>query len=405
MRIYLLVSHLVPFYVLETVTTMTENYNIYPFVWFLVIHISKAMSFTADIAAFTKREHACRIRLVGVMTLVLVLALTVILPTLFQSPISNSSSSTTTSDSLLLRLRLLQRGDACERERDGCVDDPNKDKPGVCGCGVPDIDTDGDGTLDCLDGCPHHASKTTPGVCGCDTPETGDTDGDGTLDCIDSCPHDASKTSPGACNCSIPDTDADRDGTPDCHDDCVYNDPFVRSSCDYWYGYDCEGCAKKNLTVWKDCGTLCSNNAKYCIDYSVKFLYEYAGSVEDYSLKSIHDQIIQIGANSSNSIWVFTVDCDQKGNCVEKYSLNGVSCNATYSDKTQCLECVDGKKYCYEEGVPPSTDNPYFYRGEDGRKVLSDCFDGASATPSELEIKALERTGSRHMRALFHNGA
>lgn len=34
---------------------------------------------------------------------------------------------------------------------DGCAMDPNKAAPGVCGCGVPDHDGDGDGVLDCQD--------------------------------------------------------------------------------------------------------------------------------------------------------------------------------------------------------------------------------------------------------------
>lgn len=41
-------------------------------------------------------------------------------------------------------------GDAC----DGCVNDPNKTEPGICGCGVPDSDDDGDGYLYCEDNCP-----------------------------------------------------------------------------------------------------------------------------------------------------------------------------------------------------------------------------------------------------------
>ena len=37
---------------------------------------------------------------------------------------------------------------------DGCPNDPDKVEPGVCGCGVADVDTDGDTILDCLDPCP-----------------------------------------------------------------------------------------------------------------------------------------------------------------------------------------------------------------------------------------------------------
>jgi len=38
-------------------------------------------------------------------------------------------------------------GDEC----DGCPTDPNKIDPGICGCGVPDTDTESEGTPDCID--------------------------------------------------------------------------------------------------------------------------------------------------------------------------------------------------------------------------------------------------------------
>jgi lysophospholipase L1-like esterase len=106
---------------------------------------------------------------------------------------------------------------------DNCPNDPNKIEPGICGCGVSDIDTDGDGTLDCNDACPNDSNKTQPGSCGCGVVDT-DTDGDGTPDCNDTCPNDPGKTQPGSCGCGVADTDTDGDGTSDCDDNCP-NDP------------------------------------------------------------------------------------------------------------------------------------------------------------------------------------
>jgi len=102
---------------------------------------------------------------------------------------------------------------------DLCPDDPDKTEPGVCGCGVPDADSDGDGALDCEDGCPADAGKVDPGVCGCGTADV-DSDGDGALDCEDGCPADAGKVEPGVCGCGTADVDSDGDGALDCEDGC-----------------------------------------------------------------------------------------------------------------------------------------------------------------------------------------
>lgn len=71
-------------------------------------------------------------------------------------------------------------------EPDNCPADPNKTEPGVCGCGVPDDDTDGDGVPDCLDLCPADGTKVAPGRCGCGTPDyTADLDLDCDVDLAD----------------------------------------------------------------------------------------------------------------------------------------------------------------------------------------------------------------------------
>jgi hypothetical protein len=103
--------------------------------------------------------------------------------------------------------------------------DSGKIDPGVCGCGTPDTDSDGDGTADCIDNCPADSGKVDPGVCGCGTPDT-DSDGDGTADCNDQCSTDPGKTEPGICGCGTPDTDSDGDGYLIC-DDCNDSNPAI----------------------------------------------------------------------------------------------------------------------------------------------------------------------------------
>jgi len=122
----------------------------------------------------------------------------------------------------------------CEEDADGdgvdgtcgdqCPNDPDKTAPGICGCGIPDVDSDGDGARDCVDGCPYDPDKTYPGYCGCGVPDT-DSDGDYQPDCLDGCPLDPNKTDPGYCGCFEPEWDSDGDGLPDCVDECPY-DPY-----------------------------------------------------------------------------------------------------------------------------------------------------------------------------------
>lgn len=54
---------------------------------------------------------------------------------------------------------------------DCCPNDDKKTDPGLCGCGVPDLDGDGDGVPSCLDGCDDDPKKTAPEKCGCKVAE------------------------------------------------------------------------------------------------------------------------------------------------------------------------------------------------------------------------------------------
>ena len=164
---------------------------------------------------------------------------------------------------------------------DGCPEDTSKTEPGLCGCGVSDGDSDGDGTVDCLDPCPFDPlndadgdgwcgdvdceedatcpeppvctesdipSLVTPpecldpcpydpvndvdedGVCGTqvctlpeDCPGQPECSDGGTTDCVDGCPEDTNKTEPGVCGCGDVDIDSDSDGTADCDDPCPFD--------------------------------------------------------------------------------------------------------------------------------------------------------------------------------------
>ena len=84
-----------------------------------------------------------------------------------------------------------------DEEEDQCPDDPEKLDAGMCGCGLPETDSDGDGFPDCVDMCPDDAVKSYPGTCGCGRGDI-DSDDDGIVEC-DSLPSPTpSATSPSA---------------------------------------------------------------------------------------------------------------------------------------------------------------------------------------------------------------
>jgi hypothetical protein len=62
--------------------------------------------------------------------------------------------------------------DGGDASGDCCPDDPLKTQPGFCGCGIPETDTDHDGTPDCIDQCPTNRDRQTIGLCGCALPDT-----------------------------------------------------------------------------------------------------------------------------------------------------------------------------------------------------------------------------------------
>jgi hypothetical protein len=118
-------------------------------------------------------------------------------------------------------------GDVCSdgecvglESADLCPTDPEKEEPGVCGCGATDEDSDADQTPDCQDECPQDEAKTEAGECGCGAAEP---NGLGITVCGDSCPEDVDKIEPGVCGCGTADTDTDADLVADCNDGCPQN--------------------------------------------------------------------------------------------------------------------------------------------------------------------------------------
>jgi cysteine-rich repeat protein len=139
---------------------------------------------------------------------------------------------------------------------DACPTDPNKTQPGICGCGVADTNSDGDGLVDCQESCDADPAKISPGICGCGVADT-NSDGDALADCQETCDVDPGKTSPGICGCGVSDTNSDGDGLADCQESCdVDPDKVEPGVC---------GCGVADVDsdgdLWLDCEETCPLDA------------------------------------------------------------------------------------------------------------------------------------------------
>ncbi len=122
---------------------------------------------------------------------------------------------------------------------DLCPDDFDKTEPGICGCNVPDIDSDEDGIMDCIDNCYLVANE-----------DQLDSDGDKIGDACDNCPFDANKdqkdenpATPEGKVCEPSEVDPDGDGVRTGTDNCpnVANEDQLDSDGDS-IGDACDNC-------------------------------------------------------------------------------------------------------------------------------------------------------------------
>lgn len=112
----------------------------------------------------------------------------------------------------------------CEQAYDECPGDPFKTRVGLCGCGEPDTDADGDGFPICEDDCDLDPNRVTLGQCGCigePFPRPAGTVCDDGFGCPGTCDGAGSCGSPALAHC-VPSTQPPRGCQPMVHDNHAY---------------------------------------------------------------------------------------------------------------------------------------------------------------------------------------
>lgn len=211
----------------------------------------------------------------------------------------------------------------------------------ICGCNRSDqLDTDRDGTPDCIDFCPYERDQTEEAACGCDAARE-DADGDGVANCMDRCPFDPNKAAPTLCGCEVADDDRDEDGVPDCMDECPqHKDKSVAGVC----GCDMSD-LDSDLDGTPDCQDRCSgdSNATYepisdCGEGYCRQTNTASMCVDGTETACAPGQPLSAADSSCDNI---DDDCD--GNVDEDYDVTSHSCGQGVCARTGSVECTQGK--------------------------------------------------------------
>ncbi|MDB4975523.1 MAG: putative lipoprotein [Myxococcaceae bacterium] len=230
----------------------------------------------------------------------------------------------------------------CASDVDRCPTDPEKNAPGICGCGMSDTaDADLDHTPDCDDLCPGAPDKLANGKCGCPA-ASDDGDGDGIANCRDLCPSDAAKHQPQVCGCGTPDQDSDRDGMPDCVDACP-EDPrkVVAGSC----GCGVVESVRDNDADGKlDCVDLCNgiDDARYVADRSCGVGYCSEHNTPSSCAMAVETACVPGTPRTSTDTTCDAVDDDCDGTADEDFPSASTSCGVGACATAGAIVCVAG---------------------------------------------------------------
>lgn len=249
-----------------------------------------------------------------------------------------------------------------------------KDELGYCP-GVCVKDSDGDNMPDCLDGCVSDPAKTSPGLCGCSGSVAKCTDGKPcTVDrCIEGkgCDYTQMDTCDDNNKCTVDSCDA----TYGCRHPplgCDDGDPCTTDTCDPKTGcvHTDISCDDSNACTEDSCvhGQGCAHKTITCDDSKI--------CTNDYCLPKDGCHFDTIVCDTTNKCYE-SVCQEDKGGCVKKICVDSLPCTNDTCDPaigcvfpaidpcTACglhpIDCTSDtyRRNCYDSACEPTAEDPY----------------------------------------------